>query len=193
MAAEMGLSYTYNVGHLLPKTMQRYYFAGPTKTLFQFVDGLHGWHKGVELFVFDARVQINDQNGRKKQRPISMIMIVSPALRLPHFSIIPIHDFVLAYPVFGYEKISFRQKDIQFANLYVVQGQEENQVKTAVNQSVRAQMKQLINRSCEGKGDQLIFYYEDHCILPERLPEFIDQAYALYDLFAFPQKDPKDF
>lgn len=175
VAAELGLSYDEVGNWLIPYEAHRFYlFHTPP---YYFRHFLHGWYKDTQLTVFDLR---KDANRYPQQ---TVVRFVSYDLSVPHFAVIPIHSFIHSHPVFGEATLNFRQTDIQFANLYIVQGHDELGLRKLLHEQLRARLKRLGNRHCEGKGDQFYFYYQGHHIQPGALPDFIEQAYGVFELF----------
>lgn len=186
LAVEMGLSYDAEGHQMLPVGAERFYlgYSSPAHSH----NFLYGWYKDAQILIFDLAAASRRSDNRYPRHTV--IHLVSYDLCVPHFAIIPIHSFVNSHPVFGEATINFRQTDIQFANRYVVQGHDEWQIREILTERLRTRLTHLANRHCEGKGDQLYFYYQGHLIQPDALPGFIAQAYEVFELFATKTKDP---
>lgn len=112
-----------------------------------------------------------------------MIMLcINPALDLPHFALLPRHTFIWNHPVFGDNFLEIKE-DKQFSSLYLLQGEAENAVCDLFDERVRAHFVNLVNKSCEGKGEQFLYYYDGHQFDPSRLDAFIEEAFAAFELF----------
>ena len=140
--------------HVLPKNLDQFYVFGKRHTSHRNV--IYGELRGHQVFVFDV-IQLSRNNGRTKTQTV--ILFANPSINFSHFALLPKHTFVWNHPVFGDEFLEIKN-DKQFNSLYLLQGESENAVRNLFDEKVRAHFVKLVNKSCEGKGEQLLYYYD---------------------------------
>ena len=129
--------------------------------------------------MFDV-IQLSRNNGRTKTQTV--ILFANPSINFSHFALLPKHTFVWNHPVFGDEFLEIKN-DKQFNSLYLLQGESENAVRNLFDEKVRAHFVKLVNKSCEGKGEQFLYYYDGHRFDPSRLDAFIEEGFEAFELF----------
>jgi hypothetical protein len=163
--------------HILPENLNQFYIFGKKHVSHRNV--IYGEYRGHQLFVFDV---IQPSRKSKIPRTQTAILFVSPSIDLPHFTLLPKHTFVWSHPVFGDNFLEIKE-DNQFDSLYLLQGESPTIVHNLFDDRIRAHFVNLVNKSCEGKGAQFLYYYDGHWYDPSRLDVFIEEGFEAFELF----------
>jgi hypothetical protein len=176
-AQRKGLSFDPYGYRVLPKNLNQFYLWG--KRYVSHRNVVYGELRGHQIFLFDV-LQLSRNNGNPKTQTV--VLFVNPSINLPHFALLPKHAFVLDHPVLGGKFLAIKG-DNQFNSLYFLQGEYDGIVHSLIDERVRVHFVKLVNKSCEGKGEQFLYYYDGHRIDPSRLDAFIEEAFTAYELF----------
>ncbi len=145
---------------------------------------IYGERGGTQFFIFEYsyRPRYRPRRYGFVSKPQIIMICISPKLNLPHFALLPKHTFIWNHPIFG-DKFLEIKDDKPFSSLYLLQGESETAVRDLFDERVRAHFVNLVNKSCEGKGKQFLYYYDGHRLDPSTLDAFIEEAFAAFDLF----------
>jgi hypothetical protein len=184
-AQQRGFSFTADGSDLVPRDLDKFYASG-NRAVSQrwYRNVIYGELHGARFFAFEYRYRIKQTWNRRTaiSKPQTLILFVNPSINFSHFALLPKHAFVLDHPVFGNKFLEIKD-DKPFSSLYLLQGESENAVRSLFDERVRAHFVKLVNKSCEGKGEQFLYYYDGHWFDPSKLDAFIKDAFAAYELF----------
>ena len=142
----------------------------------------------VEIFDFSSTVDLRlFLQEHKKTRTQTFIHLTSNKLYLPHFALRP--KTTQDRNHHRLRKSFFRIKGNQeFFQNYIVQTDDEAAVRVLFDAEVCSHFARLLTKSVEGRGNQLLYYYEGHLISHERIDEFLEEAIKIFNLFATKSK-----
>ncbi len=184
-ANKNGLSFAEEKFSIPLENVGQFFLTG-NRNVFQrwYRNVIHGERSGTQFFIFEYSYRPRRGAGRygSISKPQTVLICISPTVSLPHFALLPKHTFVWNHPVFG-DKFLEIKDDKQFSSLYLLQGEYHGIVQNLFDEKVRAHFVRLVNKSCEGKGAQFLYYYDGHRFDPSRLDAFIEEAFAAFELF----------
>jgi hypothetical protein len=100
---------------------------------------------------------------------------------LPHFDLSPNYGSKRTLNA-DFKTVAFDDAP-NFTQNYRLAAREEAKVRSLFNSDLLTHFANNPNWVVESRGDRIIFYQIDRRVDPELITEFIDQAYALFDLF----------
>ena len=136
----------------------------------------------------DVKVQIFDYTyttgGGKSSRTWAQTVFLfeSGRLRLPAFSQWPQGFWDKIAGAFGQQDIDF-EANPEFSRAYVLQGRDEDLVRTLFSEPVVAYYTRHPGLCVEGEGGQLIYYHRDPRVEPEQIPRFFQEGLDVLDLW----------
>lgn len=182
-AQEKGFSFA--VEKILSDDVGQFYITGSRSvSQRQYRNVIYGKISGANFFIFEYRYRLRTKPTRwvPVSRPQTIILFVDTSINFPHFTLLPKHTFIWDHPIFG-DKFLKIKDDNQFRSLYLLQGENEDAVRNLFDDSVRAHFVKLINKSCEGKGEQFLYYYDGHWYDPSRIDSLLEEAFEAFELF----------
>ena len=162
----------------------------PKVVEWRFENMLVGTIDGVSIEIFDYSFTVDLRlflQEDKRTRKQTIIHFESNKLHLPHFALRPKNILDRNHHRLG--EAAFRIKGNQeFFQTYIIQTDDDTAVCALFDKEVCNHFARLLTKSVEGKGHQLIYYYEGHLISHERIDEFLDEAMQVFNLFAAKSK-----
>ena len=144
----------------------------------------------IEIFDFSAKIiqqRFLQQEEQRTTRVQTYIHFTANRLELPHFALRPKTTQTREHHYLG--ESFFRIKgNLEFFQNYIVQADDETAVRSLFDEEVCNHFARLLTKSVEGRGNQLLYYYEGHLISHERIDEFLEEAMQVFNLFATKSK-----
>lgn len=100
---------------------------------------------------------------------------------LPHFDLSP-NDRSKRTLNADFSTVAFDEVP-SFSQNYRLAAREEAKVRSLFDSDLLKHFANNPDWVIESRGDRIIFYQKDRRVKPDQITEFIDQAYALFDLF----------
>jgi len=111
-----------------------------------------------------------------------VILFESDRLRLPAFCLRPQHFRDKIANAFGQQDMELEACP-EFSAAYVVQGQDEDQVRAIFSEPVIAYCTRHPGLCVEGTGEQLIYYRKGGRAEPHEIPGFFQEGLDVLDLW----------
>jgi hypothetical protein len=179
-AASLGLTFEAEQAHEMAAALGHFplFQVGHTKRLRNVIAGSEG---GVEFKLFDYRFTTgHGKNSHTWHQTV--IMMRSPRLRLPVFTLRPESIFHKIGSVFGYQDIDFDSHPT-FSKKYLLRGQAEADIRQTFAPHVLDFFDQNHNLTVEGVQGEMLFYKSARKLPPEELRPLIDDGLRLHGLF----------
>jgi hypothetical protein len=177
-AEAMGFSFSTKGDASLLKNLQHFHLfsQGHSRKIRNLVQGKVD---DVDVAVFDFIYNPMTRKGVSKQ---TVILLESDRLQLPPFALRPERLMHKVGSLLGYHDIDFDDYPT-FSKRYILQGRDEEQVRSLFNSEVLWHYEELQGVSTEGAGRQLIYYRASRRTASEALQEFLEEGLRVYHLF----------
>jgi hypothetical protein len=140
----------------------------------------------LRMVVFDYAYTVG--GGKNKQRHSqSVVLINSPDLGLPYFSLTPETFLDRMADLFGYRDIDFEDDD-DFSRRYCLKGADEEAIRQFFTRERRSRLMKWPTLTMEAAGHSFIFYAPRCRRKLEELREQMEQGFALYSVLRQPEK-----
>ena len=151
---------------------------GHSKKAWNVIDGRTG---DVKVQLFDYKYVTGGGKSSQTWRQM-VILFESSRLRLPAFSLRPQGFWDKIAGAFGQQDIEF-EANPDFSAAYLIQGQDEDQVRAIFPEPVIAYCTRHPGLCVEGKGEQLIYYRKAQQVEPAEIQDFFQEGLDVLDLW----------
>lgn len=153
LAESMGFSFEPRGDAAFLKSLQHFHLfsQGHSRKIRNLVQGQV---EGIDVAVFDYTY---NPFGKKRVRHQTVVLLESGDLQLPAFSLRPEGVLHRLGRLVGYQDIDLEAYPT-FSKQYVVQGEDEEQVRSVLSAEAVAHYEALERMSTEGAGNQLVYY-----------------------------------
>ncbi|MEO1623416.1 MAG: hypothetical protein AAFU53_20615 [Cyanobacteria bacterium J06632_3] len=119
---------------------------------------------------------------RRRSHLQTIVLITSPKLSLPEFSMVPEKCFHRVGRLFSYQDINFESHP-EFSRKYLLRGANEASVRACFHQGVLELFQQQPLVSVEGTESLFIFYRNDRMTKPQKWYQLVNSALSAYEQF----------
>jgi len=135
---------------------------------------MRGQLDDIQVRVFDYRFTTS---GGKHHRTHDQTvgLFETGRLGLPFFALRPEHLFHRLASAMGYQDIDFEHQPA-FSEAYLLQGQDETQIRTLFHESLLAYFARHPGVCTEGDGSLLVFYRQERRVDPSQLEGFVEEG-----------------
>ena len=137
---------------------------------------------GIEMSIFDYRYTTGGGKNSHTHHQ-TVLLLRSPALDLPAFSLRPEHVFHKIGKAFGYQDINWDTHPV-FSDKYLLRSSDELAIRDVFTSDILEYYEERPGLSTEANGGQLIFFRASKKVKPEDLPGFLKNGLHIYALFA---------
>ena len=113
----------------------------------------------------------------------SVVLVRSPALRMPQFTISPEGFFHRVLEMFGAKDIDF-EEDREFSDLFLLQGTQEQEVRSFFNAERRNEFANHANMHLESQADSFLYYRPRHRWNADGIKQAMEQAFEVYRILS---------
>jgi len=143
---------------------------------------IHGNFRNHEFALFDYEYTVKGNKNNSSHYEQSVIWFRSENLRLPNFALRPENLFHKIGGVFGYQDIDFKSHP-KFSKTFLLRGNDEPEIRDVFKNEVLNFFESLEEISVEGGDNQLILYRHQLRIMPEKLEQFMDEGFQVFEQF----------
>ena len=134
----------------------------------------------LRMVVFDYSYTVG--GGKNKQRHNqSVVLLTSPTLYLPAFSLTPETFFDRMAEMLGYKDIDFDDDD-EFSRRYLLKGPDESAIRGLFTSERRQAFLKWPKLTIEAAGHSFIFYEARRRRPPEEIRQLMEQGFAVYSV-----------
>jgi hypothetical protein len=141
---------------------------------------LSGKVNDISVRVFDYQYTTGGGDSSHTWRQ-TVLVLESEKLRLPDFVLRPEGLLDKIGVVLGYQDIDFDLYP-KFSRQYFLRGKDQESVKAFFTDSLIQYYEQHAGLSTEGRGSRFICYYGGKVIQSDRIQEFMQQGYELFNM-----------
>ncbi|HRH43319.1 MAG TPA: hypothetical protein PKY82_16925 [Pyrinomonadaceae bacterium] len=143
---------------------------------------IYGTINNFQVSIFDY-IYTTGSGKNYKGHSQTVVMLESPALNLPLFTMRPEGIWQEVGQVFGGQDIDFTSHPI-FSKKYLLRGADENRVRYIFNQTALSFLETTTDFCIEGGGNRLFAYRQHVSIDPPRFQMIIDEALRTANLLS---------
>ena len=148
---------------------------------------MHGDRGEFPVTILDFKYVTGSGKNQTTHRQ-SVVSFGLPGHHLPRFDLRPEGALAKIGSVFGFQDIDFAP-DPTFSNRYLLQGNDEAEIRQIFTTDVRRMLSTKANLSVEAGGERLIVYRASTRVAPNDIVAFLGEATEIASLFYRP--DPK--
>ncbi|MEO0769449.1 MAG: hypothetical protein AAFY72_08440 [Cyanobacteria bacterium J06649_4] len=119
---------------------------------------------------------------RRRSHLQTVVVVSSPKLRLPEFSLVPEKLFHKVGRLFSYQDINFASHP-DFSRKYLLRGTNETDVQSCFHEGVLEFFQRQPLVSVEGADSVFVYYRDDAVVQPRDWYQVIDSALEAYEQF----------
>lgn len=113
----------------------------------------------------------------------SVVLVRSPALRMPEFTISPEGFFHRILEMFGAKDIDF-EEDREFSDLFLLQGTQEQEVRSFFHAQRRNEFANHANIHLESRADSFLYYRPRYRWNADGIKQAMEQAFDVYRILS---------
>ena len=136
----------------------------------------------LRMVLFDYRYKISNGKNSTTYKQ-SVVLVRSPVLRMPEFTISPEGFFHRILEMFGAKDIDF-EEDREFSNLFLLKGTQEQEVRSFFNAQRRQQYANHANIHLESKAGAFLYYRPRHRWNADGIKQAMEQAFEVYRILS---------
>lgn len=144
----------------------------------QVLNLLRGETRSVQLSLFDYQY-VTGSGKNATTHKTTALLIRSPSLMLPRFTLKPENFFHRIGTFFGLKDINFEEYP-EFSRKYLLKGKNEEAVRALFVPSRLEFFEGTNGTYVEGDGDQLVFCRPGERVDPDKLRSFLEEGFAIY-------------
>ncbi|MFO0947210.1 MAG: hypothetical protein U1D30_14915 [Planctomycetota bacterium] len=144
----------------------------------QVLNLLRGETRSVQLSLFDYQY-VTGSGKNATTHKTTALLIRSPSLMLPRFTLKPENFFHRIGTFFGLKDINFEEHP-EFSRKYLLKGKNEEAVRALFVPSRLEFFEGTNGTYVEGDGDQLVFCRPGERVDPDKLRSFLEEGFAIY-------------
>ncbi len=138
----------------------------------------------LRMVLFDYLYKTNSGKNSTTYKQ-SVVLVRSPALRMPEFTISPEGFFHRILAIFGVKDIDF-EEDREFSDNFLLQGAQEQEVRSYFNAQRRKQFANHAELLLESRGESFLYYRPRYRWNADGIKQAMEQAFEVYRTLSAP-------
>jgi len=139
---------------------------------------IHGETARETVGIFDY-LYVTGGGKNSNHHSQTVVVIQSPELNLPSFTLCPEHLFNKIASFFGYTDINFESHP-EFSRRFLLRGADEEAVRKQFTPALLSYFENRTGVTVEGGGNTLLYFRANKTVKPDKFVELMDEAYKVY-------------